>query len=645
LGHDETCGRVIFSIFKSDHREGFGGSPVIGTVAGNYRVVEEVGSGGMGKVYRGVDLTLDRDVAIKVLRPELMSKDQIVNRFRSEALTLAKLNHPHIAMLYSFFRHEEFFLMVLEFVRGERLDRRMQRYGTLPFEDAMAIFSQVLQAISYAHKRGIIHRDLKPNNIMITEAEEVKVMDFGIARVVGTERMTQEGLLVGTLEYMAPEQIRGSEPSPQTDIYSLGIMFYEMLTGRLPFTCKSQYELMRAHIELPPLPPSQFVPDMLPHVESAILAALSKEPADRFSSVDNFHAALIGADPSIFADKSVRTTKFQQRTMDPTLQSAASGQLESATTGGATSRHTPISTEARVSAAPISSSELAPEPPIYKRPIFLAGMALVAVLAIVAIALALRPQPPTPPKPNTPPKYPVDMVKVEGATFRMGRDVPPRPNGSEDFDWAAAEWPAHQMSVPTFEIDRNEVTNEEYALFVKETNGLPPKDWGGPQPPAGREKWPVRNVSQVEAQIFAAWRSQRDGTTYRLPTEEEWEFAARGNQNQRYPWGDAWQDGRANTTGNSPKPVGSYPNGASPWGINDMIGNVGEWTSSLAKYHPNSNRNVPPEERGMVVVRGGSFKSSPTGKFPIRVTSRGWFPTSHREETIGFRLVREATKN
>ncbi|MBX3278601.1 MAG: SUMF1/EgtB/PvdO family nonheme iron enzyme [Acidobacteria bacterium] len=619
---------------------------MIGTVAGNYRIVEEIGVGGMGKVYRGIDLTLDREVAIKVLRPELMTKEQIVNRFRNEAMTLAKLNHPHIATLYSFFRHEEAFLMVLEFVRGERLDRRMARFGTLPPEDAIGIFRQILEAIAFAHKRGIIHRDLKPNNVMITEAEEVKVMDFGIARVVGTERMTQEGLLVGTIEYMAPEQIRGHDPSPQTDIYSLGIMLYEMMTSRLPFSCKSQYEMMRAHIELAPLPPSQFVPDIPPHVEEAMLKALAKEPAERFASVEHFHAALLGVDPATFAERPLRQT-VQSRTLDPALRSLASDQFSS------TSRSTPNTGAPTTPASgqhvqPVSAPGAAiPARPFYTRPAVLAGVAAALVLAIIAIVLALRPAPSVEPQPTPAPaaRFQVDVVRIEGATFRMGRDTAPQRQGGEDFDWAAAEWPAHSMPVASFEIDRYEVTNEEYAMFVAETGTPAPRDWNGSQPPAGRQRWPVRNVTQIEAQLFAAWRSKRDGRIYRLPTEEEWEYAAHGGQGRQYPWGEEWTEGRSNVRSNGPQPVGSYNDGVSPFGVHDMLGNVGEWTSSFARYYPGSNRNVPPEERGMVVVRGGSFKSSPTGKFPIRVTSRGWFPPSQREETIGFRLVRELTKN
>jgi len=243
---------------------------VIGKLAGNYRIVEEIGEGGMGKVYRGVDQLVDREVAIKVLRPELTNQQHLVDRFRAEATMLAKLNHRHIAMLYSFFQQEGHYFMAMEFISGERLDHRMRRLKKLPYKDAIKLFHQILEGIGHAHEHGVIHRDLKPNNIMIAPGEAVKVMDFGIARVLGTERMTREGSVIGTLEYMAPEQVRGLESNETTDIYSLGVLLYEMLCGRLPFANANQFDLMRDHIETPPPPPRLHAPHIPEHIEAAI---------------------------------------------------------------------------------------------------------------------------------------------------------------------------------------------------------------------------------------------------------------------------------------------------------------------------------------------------------------------------------------
>ncbi|HKV41382.1 MAG TPA: serine/threonine-protein kinase [Blastocatellia bacterium] len=265
---------------------------MIGTMAGNYKVLEKIGEGGMGSVYRGVDLMLEREVAIKVLRAELARQPEVVERFRTEAVTLAKLNHPNIAMLYSFFRQGDDFFMVMEFVRGETLESRIRRSGPLPLEAAVPLFCLAMEGIEHAHRLGIIHRDIKPANIMLTDTGSIKVMDFGIARMLGTARMTRQGSIVGTIEYMSPEQVRGEEADARSDIYSMGILLYEMLTGRVPFNSASEYELMKQHIEVPPPPPRSFAGHISPALETVILRSLAKDPRDRFQSAAEFRSAL-----------------------------------------------------------------------------------------------------------------------------------------------------------------------------------------------------------------------------------------------------------------------------------------------------------------------------------------------------------------
>lgn len=268
---------------------------MIGNVLGNYKVVEKIGEGGMGAVYRGVDLMLEREVAIKALRPELGNQPQIVERFRSEAVTLAKLNHPNVATLYSFFRQGDDFFMVMEFVRGETLDNIIAARGAMSCGQAIPMFSQVLEGIDHAHRLGIIHRDIKPANMMLTESGTLKVLDFGIARVLGSSRMTKTGHLIGTIEYMSPEQVRGQETDARSDIYSLGMLLYEMLTGRVPFKSDSEFELMKSQVESVPPPPREFAPHIPEVVERAILCSLAKNPAERFQTAGAFRNALMGA--------------------------------------------------------------------------------------------------------------------------------------------------------------------------------------------------------------------------------------------------------------------------------------------------------------------------------------------------------------
>lgn len=266
---------------------------MISSVVGNYKIIDKIGEGGMGAVFKGVDLMLEREVAIKMLRPELARQPNVVERFRTEAVTLAKLNHPNVATLHSFFRQGEDFFMVMEFVRGKTLDEVIRTQGAMQCDRAIELFCMALEGIDHAHKMGIVHRDIKPANMMLTETGSIKVMDFGIARVLGTDRLTKAGHLIGTVEYMSPEQVRGEETDARSDIYSLGILLYEMLTGRVPFNSTSEYELMRCQIEDAPAPPRTHAPHIPLPVEQAIMRSLAKKREARYQSASEFRAMLM----------------------------------------------------------------------------------------------------------------------------------------------------------------------------------------------------------------------------------------------------------------------------------------------------------------------------------------------------------------
>lgn len=268
---------------------------MIGKVIGNYKIEKKLGEGGMGAVYQGVDTMLDREVAIKALRPELASQTAIVDRFRSEAVTLAKLNHPNIATLYTMFRHGEELYMVIEFVRGETLDGILQKRGALPAEEVIPVFCQILDGIDHAHELGVIHRDIKPANMMLTEKGTLKVLDFGIARLLGSARMTRAGNIIGTLEYMAPEQVKGAETDARSDIYALGMMLYEVLTGKTPFDTDNEFELMKLQTESMPTPPRELNPEIPEEVEAAIMQAIQKDPDERFQTAGEFRETLLDA--------------------------------------------------------------------------------------------------------------------------------------------------------------------------------------------------------------------------------------------------------------------------------------------------------------------------------------------------------------
>ncbi len=260
---------------------------------GQYEIRDLLGEGGIGQVHAAFDTVLQREVAMKSLRPELLSDANFVDRFRAEATSLARLNHPNITTLYSLIPDGKNLYMVMELVRGHALDDILtKRNAPLDVRESLAIISQAADGLAYAHSMGVIHRDIKPSNLMVAENGVLKIMDFGIARVRGSQRLTRSGSIVGTLAYMAPEQLRGEEGDEACDLYSLAIVLYEMLTGMPPFSANSEYDLMQAQINQRPDRLIPRVPGLDSRVESAIMRALSKKPAQRFPSTRAFSDAL-----------------------------------------------------------------------------------------------------------------------------------------------------------------------------------------------------------------------------------------------------------------------------------------------------------------------------------------------------------------
>lgn len=270
---------------------------MIGRTIGTYRVDALLGRGGMGSVYRGLDMMLDRPVAIKVLRSDISSSAQHIERFRQEAKTLARLLHPHIATLYTLLRERDDLYMIMEFVEGETFEALIERERRIGLDRALDLFDQALRGIDYAHRSGVVHRDIKPANFMLTPDGHVKVMDFGIARLLGSRRMTQTSQSIGTAEYMSPEQVRGREVDSRSDVYALGVLLFEMLTGRVPFEDESFFEVMQAHVSTPAPKLRVRSPEAPEALEDAIAQALEKDPADRFPSIAAFRLALAVVDP------------------------------------------------------------------------------------------------------------------------------------------------------------------------------------------------------------------------------------------------------------------------------------------------------------------------------------------------------------
>jgi eukaryotic-like serine/threonine-protein kinase len=260
---------------------------------GAYEIRGRLGEGGIGQVYAAFDTVLEREVAIKSLRPELLHDNSFVERFRAEATSLARLNHPNITTLYSLLPEAGNLCMVMERVRGDTLDNLLaKRHAALSVTESLAIIAQAADGLDYAHSMGVIHRDIKPANLMITEGGVLKIMDFGIARVRGSQRLTRDGSVVGTLAYMSPEQLRGREGNERSDLYSLAIVLYELLSGCVPFAAENDYELMQAHIHTRALRLYTRVPGVDARVDAALMQALAKQPEQRFASVRAFSDAL-----------------------------------------------------------------------------------------------------------------------------------------------------------------------------------------------------------------------------------------------------------------------------------------------------------------------------------------------------------------
>lgn len=263
----------------------------IGTLIGDYEIIDVLGAGGMGKVYKVRNTISDRIEAMKVLLPNLDADQELAERFLREIKVLASLQHPNIAGLRTAQRISNQLLMIMEFVEGFNIEKIMRKQR-IAMTDCVNYGAQVLAALGYAHSRGVVHRDIKPPNIMLTPEGVIKLMDFGIAKVAVDQRLTQTGRTVGSLFYMSPEQIRGADVDGRSDLYSFGIMLYEMVTGRRPFEGESDYSIMAAHLQQTPQPPLYFDASLPRELNDVILMSIVKDPAQRFQTADAFRSAL-----------------------------------------------------------------------------------------------------------------------------------------------------------------------------------------------------------------------------------------------------------------------------------------------------------------------------------------------------------------
>jgi serine/threonine protein kinase len=262
-----------------------------GQRVGDYEVVRTLGAGGLGQVYEVRHTISQRSEAMKILLPGQIATPELGERFRREIQLLGGLNHPHIAALHNAFYFDGQLIMIMELVSGETLRDRSARMR-MPVPTVMLYARQILSALDYAHNRGVVHRDIKPSNIMITAENEVKLVDFGIAIGVHSAELTAPGFMLGSVNYMSPEQITGDKATLRSDIYSVGVTLYEILTGYLPVRGTNNLEVMRSHLSDSPTPPVQLNPRLPVELSNVLLKALEKIPEDRFVSSQEFLAAL-----------------------------------------------------------------------------------------------------------------------------------------------------------------------------------------------------------------------------------------------------------------------------------------------------------------------------------------------------------------
>lgn len=543
-----------------------------------YRLDSWVGGGGMGTVYSATHMRINRRCAVKVLNPNLTGNQFALRRFEQEAIAACQVDHPNaVQVTDSGVTPDKLAYLVMEFVEGRLLRGLISSTG-MEYRRAVALLTQICEVIEVAHQRMIIHRDLKPENIIIQnpgENETVKVLDFGIAKMLdpgqGTgqlNNLTIDGTIIGTPEYMSPEQCAGRKPGPTSDIYSIGIIAYELLSGQLPYVAETPSEYVVRHMTVEPRPLQEAAPTVPAVIAAEVMRALRKDPLERPQSA---------------------------RELSRRLQSAIrriDGQL----------------------------TQDQPEPPVgrrWKSWLVTAGL----ILAVVGVYSWYRlagsgtlggdsvADTGTTVTTETP-SGPEGMVLIKGGQFLLG-------DGSTESPKTVAE-------VTDFYLDRTEVTNEQYKKFLDVNPGYAaPLSWqreGGAQSfPGGESKFPVTGVSWEDAVAYAKWAGKR------LPTEREWEYAARSRGKYlRYPWGDDWLDSAANALGLRAGPAGidSFKDDRSEQGVLGLVGNVSEWVGDRCLRYDNQ-APLDPKCPDCRVVRGCNFMTQETKD--CAATARYWY--------------------
>jgi len=667
-----------------------------------FRVDSFLASGGMGAVYRVWDLKRNVPLAMKVLHAEMADDPSMFKRFKREANALKKLVHPNIVPYYGLYHTLDLTFLLERFVNGPTLkDIIISQKGPLQISEAMIYLKALCAALGYAHFKGVVHCDVKPGNVMIDQGGDIFLTDFGIAR--HAESTTTTLALAGTAAYMTPEQILGQAVYPATDVYALGVLLFEMLTGKRPFTGReSESEqggddlterIRYAHQYLLPSDPRMLNPNIPAELASVILHSLAKKPLERFQTTHELFSAAcaaVGISPGSIPDHVTRPLWMDEQKKAPAMGTGmdVSGQIQQVIP----SWHTPSWLRKNgsfviggvalicITALLLLLNKHGSMPVKYEPP---AGVTSVYQPVPISIpqssdypAITNPPSSATNPPVSTPSVRPTEnlrkdidgaaMVSIPADCFLMGATKKDDPYVNDD------ESPVHKVCLSAYRISQTEVTVSQFRQFIRsmnyrtiaerqgsgrvfydgDWNDVKGANWQDPMGgygPESRDDYPVGQIAWEDAQAYCTWAGLR------LPTEAEWEHAARGPSNTIYPWGPEWpgqpgrylnycdkkcpDKGKDNSSSDGydrMAPVKSFlPN---KYDLYDMAGNVWEWVSDWYGSYSSTEQQDPQgmEDGDIHVLRGGSWDYGQGG---ARSTYRYDIKTPVPWETFGFRCA------
>jgi formylglycine-generating enzyme required for sulfatase activity/tRNA A-37 threonylcarbamoyl transferase component Bud32 len=660
---------------------------------GQYQIVEMLGKGGMATVYKAIQTSVNRLVAVKILPQTLLHDENFMKRFRQEAEVIARLEHFHILPIYDYGEYEGMPYIVMRYLEGGTLQDRVKKYGPLPWDEILLVTRQVAGALDYAHARNVVHRDVKPSNILLDGEGNAYLVDFGIAKMTeSTAHLTGSGI-VGTPAYMAPEQSQPGPPLPSMDVYALGVTIFEMMTGQQPYRAETPIAQIMMHIQNPIPSLQDFDTAIPPEVDEVVGRALAKDPAERYASAGELAHALEAAVASAGGWESSADTMIA-------MEHRAGGYADSATPQPSP----PIaSATVRGDVPSDAAGRKAGGLPGWVLPVAGVG-GLLALLVIVGLAIgasrifgggnggaqaeanptgqsqaALAADQPT--ATDAPAEAPVEPTATLQEAAVAPTDAPapaeeeptaeptiqasPTPLGERitlrgvpmllvpagpftmgDDEGYPRERPAHEVTLDAYYIDETEVTNLYYMACVDAGGCAPPEFTDSPSQVAyyGAEyyhDYPVIFLNWDEAQNYCRWRGGH------LPTEAQWEKAARWEPDtgevREFPWDapviDQYYLNYGSLFGHTVE-VESYEPGRSPIGAYQMGGNVAEWVydwyqDNYYEVSPSVNPTGPAEGE-FKVFRGGSYESSGSS---LKASFRDYTDPLNKLATMGFRCA------